>query len=88
MCDFSISFDEPINTELIERVKAAIISNNGSFEGNETKGSYILNPEVGQIIGSYKIENNSIVFKITKKPWLVGCFLIKEKFKYYLTLPN
>jgi hypothetical protein len=77
-CAFDIGFHAPIQ-EIIDKAKAEIIKAGGKFEGNTDSGNYSVPTIAGRIVGTYKVQGNTIHFEISQKPSIVSCKTIQNK---------
>ncbi len=84
-CDFLITIPDEIEVAaLIEKGKQAFAKMDGTFEGNETNGSFVLDSPLGRISGEYEIENGAMRVRLTDKPMMLPCSLIESEFNKYL----
>ena len=87
-CNFSIPFTGTAD-EIRAKAEAAIKKAGGIFEGNATTGSFSLPTPLGEIKGSYVMNNTSpITVDILDKPLFVPCNQIEAKLNRYLNPPN
>jgi hypothetical protein len=83
-CTFSINFTGSAS-DLITKVETAIDNAGGSFTGDTSSGSYSVPTPLGQIKGTYTMNNASpINIVITQKPFLVSCNDIETKLNEYI----
>jgi hypothetical protein len=83
-CTFDIPFTQEVN-EMIKTVQESILKvENAAFEGNNAAGLFSLPTPLGQIKGTYKINNAIAHFSINEKPMLVPCSLIESKLNGFL----
>ncbi|MBC8052673.1 MAG: hypothetical protein H7Y13_06385 [Sphingobacteriaceae bacterium] len=82
-CNFSIDFTGSAEP-LIQKAQAAIISKGGKFNGDSTSGGFIISTPLGEVSGSYAVENQNFHFTIEDKPFLIGCGKIESTLKEQL----
>jgi hypothetical protein len=78
-CNFSIPFSGSAD-QVLERAKAAVEKQNGSFNGNTGSGSFSLNV-FGNISGSYTVSENHLNIIIEDKPMMIPCSAIENVLK-------
>lgn len=85
MCNYN--FNLPVDpTMLMETAKAAIEKRGGTTTVQGSKLLFSVPTPVGQIDGAcHLLEQSMINIKVTKKPDIVPCALIREKLVGYLT---
>lgn len=83
MCEFSVPFGATPD-ELVKGAKAGIEGRGGSFVGDTRTGDFVIKTPVGAVKGGYTIRGSEISVKITKKPFVVTCKVIEQKFAGYL----
>lgn len=76
-CNFDIPFNEPSGIA-IEKAKAAIESQNGTFNGNERDGEFEVSIFGNTIKGIYTVTGQVLHLTITQKPLLVPCSMIES----------
>jgi hypothetical protein len=76
-CNFDIPFNGPVSVA-IEKAKAAIESQNGTFNGNDTSGEFGVTILGNTIKGSYTITGQVLHLTITQKPLFVPCSMIES----------
>lgn len=76
-CNFDIPFNGPVNVA-IEKAKAAIESQNGTFNGNDTAGEFEVTILGNTIKGNYMITGHILHLTITQKPLFVPCGMIES----------
>ena len=86
-CHFEIRFPES-TTELLAKAKVSITGAHGTFHGDTKNGSFKVPVGIGDIEGSYTMEEGVIKIDITKKPLLISCKLIENKLRSYLKSPE
>lgn len=82
-CNFPINFSGSA-ADTINKVKTEIEKQNGSFEGNETSGSFSVKVFGSAIKGSYTVAGSEIAINIDTKPIFVSCDQIKSFMQNYL----
>jgi len=83
-CNFSIPF-EGTAAEVKTKAETAIKNAGGIFEGDTTSGIFSLPTPLGEIKGSYIMNNVSpITVDILEKPLFVPCNQIEAKLNGYL----
>jgi hypothetical protein len=76
-CNFDIPFNGPVNVA-IEKAKAAIESQNGDFNGNDTSGEFSVTIFGNTVKGNYTITGQMLHLAITQKPLFVPCSMIES----------
>ena len=75
-CDFSIPFSG--NSEsVLAKAKKAVQGQGGSFNGDESKGDFIVSVFGNKIIGNYIVNGQTLNVVITDKPFMVPCNAIE-----------
>ena len=79
-CSFKFKIEtNPVET--IEKVKAKIEQEGGTFNGNENEGTFSLPTPIGVIEGSYHLTSDELKIDITKKPTFLPCSMLESEFK-------
>ena len=81
-CNFSIPFNIT-GVQVFEKARMAITDAGGNFEGNELTGNFDVSTPLGDIRGSYIIEQQTIHVTILSKPFLVSCGMIEKQLRGY-----
>ncbi len=81
-CNFSIPFQSSAQ-EVVSQARNAISQAGGNMEGNGDAGMFDVSTPLGEIRGSYTIENMIIHVTITSKPFIVSCGLIETQLRRY-----
>jgi hypothetical protein len=81
-CNFSIPFSITA-VQVSEKARGAIMNAGGNFQGNESSGNFDVSTPLGDIRGSYIIEQQVIHVAILSKPFLVGCGIIEKQLRGY-----
>lgn len=76
-CNFDIPFSQPANIA-VEKAKAAIESQNGSFDGNDVSGEFGVTILGNTVKGNYNITGQILHLAITQKPLWVPCSMIES----------
>ena len=76
-CNFDIPFSGPASVA-IEKAKAAIESQNGTFNGNDLSGGFDVTIMGNTIKGNYTITGQILHLAITHKPLFVPCSMIES----------
>ncbi|MDI9356801.1 MAG: hypothetical protein QM536_07260 [Chitinophagaceae bacterium] len=84
-CSFSINFYEETDA-LLGRAKTVIEKMGGSFTGSNQNGNFFIHTPIGAVRGTYIVNNNSILFQITDKPFLITCGKIEGEIRKYLNI--
>lgn len=79
-CSFQFKL-EIAPAETIEKVKAKIEQEGGTFNGDENEGKFSLLTPVGEIEGSYNVTANELKIDITKKPAFLPCSMLEAELK-------
>ena len=82
MAECSFQFNIETNpAETIEKVKATIEQEGGTFNGDETEGTFSLPTPVGVIEGNYQVTVDELTIDITKKPAFLPCSMLEGELK-------
>jgi hypothetical protein len=81
-CNFSIPFSSSPEA-LSLKAQQAIMNAGGSFHGDSTAGNFDVSTPLGDIRGSYVIQQQVIMVSILSKPFLVGCGMIEKQLRGY-----
>ena len=76
-CNFSVPFTKSA-TDVLDKAKQTIESQNGTFTGDEINGSFDVSVFGNTVKGSYTVEGQNLVIEITEKPFLVPCSMIES----------
>jgi len=79
-CSFKFKI-EADPAEQIEKVKAKIEQEGGTFNGDENEGTFSLPTPVGVIEGSYQLTAEELKIDITKKPAFLPCSMLESELK-------
>jgi len=84
-CNFTIPFEDTVES-MIQKAQSAILQvEKATFNGDIKNGLFSLPTPLGDIKGSYAIEGKLAHFSIEEKPFLVSCSLIESKLTGYLS---
>lgn len=81
-------FDIPLPADLqatLRHLESELVSQGGTFEGNETSGRFSGKTPVGTLEGIYSVEGAAIRVTITSKPMMAPCGTIESKIRTYFT---
>jgi hypothetical protein len=81
-CNFSIPFSSSPQS-LSLKAQQAITGAGGSFQGDATAGNFEVSTPLGDIRGSYVIQQSVIMVTIASKPFLVSCGMIEKQLRGY-----
>jgi hypothetical protein len=81
-CNFSIPFSST-GGAVSEKARQAISGAGGNFQGNESAGTFDVHTPLGDIRGSYTVEQQVIHVTIISKPFLVSCGMIESQLRGY-----
>jgi hypothetical protein len=76
-CNFTLPFNESA-LKAIEKARAAIESQNGKFNGDETSGDFEVAIFGNIIKGYYNVTGQVLNLTITEKPFFVPCSTIES----------
>ncbi|MEO7834896.1 MAG: hypothetical protein ABIR50_06220 [Ginsengibacter sp.] len=81
-CNFKLQFNEPPSVA-VGKARAAVESQNGIFNGDETSGDFEVSVFGNTIKGNYAVTGQVLNLIITDKPFFVPCttiesFLLKQ----------
>ena len=77
-CNFNLSFTEPDANSALEKAKAAIESQNGTFNGDINSGDFDVTVMGNNIKGQYLVSGQTLNIVITDKPFFVPCSMIES----------
>jgi hypothetical protein len=80
---FEIPFGGEVDS-LISKAKSAIEKAEGTFSGDTKNGTFLVPAKVGDVEGSYTVENQNFVVTIHKKPFIAPYSMIEDALKKYL----
>jgi hypothetical protein len=83
-CAFTIGFTGTAES-LVEHLKNKILTNNGSFGGDDSSGNFSIHVLAAAIEGAYTINGNDIMITIRKKPFFLKCNSIRDYVAQNLT---
>lgn len=79
MSDCRFQFDFPgSGAELVDKIRAKLISAGGVFDGSAETGVFELPTPVGAFKGDYSIQGNTIWLDV-QKPVFISCSMIESK---------
>jgi hypothetical protein len=82
-CNFSIGI--PGNaSDIVTKIQSQIQNQGGSFNGNESGGSFNVKVLGSTIAGAYTIAGSQMNVEITDKPFFIGCGQIESFLKSQL----
>lgn len=82
MAECSFQFKIETNpAETLNEVKVKIEQEGGTFNGDETEGTFSLPTPVGVIEGSYQVTEDELKIDITKKPAFLPCSMLEGELK-------
>lgn len=81
-CNFSIQFNATAE-EVADKARNGIMGAGGTFQGNADGGNFDVSTPLGNIRGSYVIQQQVIHVTISSKPFLVACGMIEKQLKGY-----
>ena len=76
-CNFSVPFTKSA-TDILDKAKQTIESQNGTFTGDEINGSFDVSVFGNTVKGSYTVEGQNLAIEISEKPFLVPCSMIES----------
>ena len=77
VCNFMLPFNEPAS-QAVGKARAAIESQNGKFNGDETSGDFEVTIFGNTIKGNYTVTGQILNLIITEKPFFVPCSTIES----------
>lgn len=86
-CNFSIEFSSTADM-LVQKAKSAIAQTGGTFNGDQSTGSFDISTPLGKVSGTYTVEGQRFNISIQDKPFLVGCGKIESTLREYLQSSN
>ena len=75
-CSFQFKL-ETAPAETINKVKAKIEQEGGTFNGDDNQGKFSLPTPVGKIEGSYQVTSDELKIDINKKPAFLPCSMLE-----------
>jgi hypothetical protein len=88
---FTCKFERKLvssSQQLLAKAEKEIKSFNGTFAGDNSKGTFLIPTPLGSLSGNYSINVNQIKIEITEKPFVVSCKIIEQKLDEYLQSDN
>lgn len=82
-CKINLPFHQSA-AEALGKAKAAVLSQNGNFNGDENSGDFDLNVFGNFIKGNYTVEGQVLKLEITDKPIFVPCAMVESFLKKQL----
>jgi len=79
-CNFIIPFSGRAN-DILSKAKNAILSQNGTFEGDDLMGNFDVTVLGSTIKGSYSVTGQDLNMVIESKPFLIPCSTIESFLK-------
>lgn len=79
-CSFSIPFSGSV-FEILNKAKSTVNNQGGSFEGDETSGSFNISVFGNTIKGTYSVAGQNLNININDKPFLIPCNSIESFLK-------
>ena len=76
-CNFTVPFTKSA-TEILDKAKETIESQNGTFSGDENTGCFDVSVFGNTVKGNYKVDGQNLEIEITEKPFLVPCSMIES----------
>jgi len=80
---FSANFTGTAN-ETVAKAKGAIEKANGTFNGDDNKGDFVVPTPAGKVKGTYNIKGQSFDVDITDKPFIVPGSAIEAQVRKFL----
>jgi hypothetical protein len=77
MCTFEVNVNGSADA-VVEKARGLIQEAGGTFDGGQETGQYSLKLPLGQVLGTYFVQGNTIGFRIDKKPMLLPCSAIES----------
>ena len=81
------TFEVPFHGEaenIISKAQNAIEKAEGSFKGDTSQGEFVVPAKIGDVEGSYVVENQNFVVTIHKKPFIAPYSMIEDALRKYL----
>lgn len=76
MCNFTIPFSgAPL--DVLRKAKSAVVSQGGSFNGDDLQGVFQVSVMGSAIKGSYTVSGQDLNIHIDSKPFLIPCNTIE-----------
>ncbi|WP_149240299.1 hypothetical protein [Dyadobacter sp. 32] len=82
------TFEVPFEGEakdIISKAKTAIEKVEGSFKGDLTEGEFLVPAKVGDVEGTYVVNQQNFVVTIHKKPFIAPYSMIEDALRKYLS---
>ena len=70
---------------IIRKAQNAIEKVEGSFTGNTSQGEFVVPAKIGNVEGTYVVENQNFVVTIHKKPMIAPYSMIEDALRKYLS---
>jgi hypothetical protein len=75
-CNFSITFPGPASA-IVSKIQGQIQQQGGTFNGDDSAGSFGLKVMGSTISGDYTISGSQITVNINDKPFFLSCDMIE-----------
>ena len=86
LCQFSRTFTgQP--ADLLARAGKAIRDQGGTLDGDLTKGTFTVTRLFRTVAGSYSVQDNTILFDVTRMDWPATCELVERTVDGFLNPP-
>lgn len=83
-CNIKVPFTGAA-ADIVTKARNAIGGAGGTFNGDDTTGSFGLSTMAGDVAGSYTVNGNTLEVTITDKPMFLPCDMIEAQLKQYLS---
>ena len=77
MCNFDLPFTGSASG-FVDKIKNKIEGAGGTFNGNESNGTFSVATPIGGIEGNYSVNGQAAAINITQKPFLLSCKAIEK----------
>lgn len=76
-CNFTINFQGPADA-VVDKAKQAVQGNGGTFNGDDSSGSFSIPILGSNVAGQYTIAGEQMAIEITHKPFFASCGQIQS----------
>lgn len=70
--------------DMIEKARAAILGEEGEFNGDASSGNFSIPVLGSDVVGNYTVTGSTFNISITEKPMLISCRRIEDELREYI----
>ncbi|BAV08327.1 hypothetical protein SAMN05421788_112135 [Filimonas lacunae] len=75
-CNFNVPLNNTADA-VVEKLRSRITAAKGSFDGDSSKGNFVVQTPLGAVHGNYTVAGETLNVDITDKPMFVPCDMIE-----------